>query len=1432
MALIGEAFVRVLPELGDFVKVLVASINKFPPVPVKVAPLTTGFRTLLAADLKKMAPVPVPVIPTLAPGSRAALLRELESRAAIPIKGVIAPTVAAAAVTSGVTTPAVVTAAATTAPAAAGLEVTTTATEKLSAEEKQLLAIQKALNTQIARNTSLETLLKSETLTVAEAVAALDVATKSATASQKLFADSLLTVNAELRLSLENAAAAAAATKAFAATQVGILSGTAAADAAVAAERLAGVENLVRLAAEKTAAVTDSLSVETLKLAEAQGVATEASAALAAAQKATDAAIALGDPVLISATADTYSLATAQKTQAEAAIVAAQTAEIAAAKQATALKTQIALSARQAEQAAKTEATVLRGAGATGLAAGGLRGATLAASSAFLVGAAAVTVLLKSLQAAGQFERQLNVLQAAAHATDGQMRELSAVAISLGKDLSLPAVSSKDAAVALTDLATAGFSVQQSIQAVRGALLLGVAAQIDTAQATDITVKTLDSFHLAGDQSIRVADSLTNAARAAEGNIADFANALAQIGPVAKQGGLSLEDTTAILTVFAKGGLSGAAAGTALRQALVRLENPTNAAAALLKLLNINIRDVQGNLRPDLFIQIGEAANKFGPAFRDAAFATLFGARAVKAADIAFQQGILGLIKAQQEQKNIGATAVLAAAQTKGLSGRFEELKKTVTTISVDLGNLTKGPVSGIVSGFTSAIRRVDQLTVSFKGLSGHLSLVSEGANQIAKTFSAGILPLVGIVAITKLYAAVVGVVTAAHARWIGTSAKLVAAQTALATAEAKAVAATQALAIAQTEAEVTAAQLVITETAAAVAVAEQTVAAETAAAANRTLTASLTSVLGKWGLLAVAAIGIGIAIRLLGRHVSDTKKATDELAASAQHLASAFNAENLILERKALEDLAAALERTARIQTDIQTRGVATRAGLVGQKTGTAAEAVAQQKASEAAHRFVLALRAQANAVKDFQPLLAHNRNLLADFVRLLGRIPTQKEISIFVTNQKTSTSLSKILDQVKALGGQAAIDAEEVGARIAEGVGKGLDLRIPDAIKSASPNIARTAAGLGKELFEAIALSMNTKTGATKNIIQKQISGIIDLLVSLGPAGFNALKGVGAQLMDGLVAGITQNQKEAIAAANQAFQDAVDQANEQVRAAVSSAKSNLGSMAQSLASAVGSVLDARAQAAIAALDKSALGREIQALQKSLDQTNLKAQRAELVLTVGQATDESSRRHALFQLRQFDLQTKLDTDKKKLASEKDTIQKTADAQKLAVQKNIQAYADAFAKGQISVAEFGKKVLGQIKAAIPDFDTAGKSMAATFQPVQEILDGIILQAKELAGFTGIAPGGTNQQNIIKITKIAADAQRSIADALKVKGESLAKINAESRGFLEVIAKAMLRISPETGPPSTRNSHKSHPQGFQATPDVSGDPLKQAAKVRG
>lgn len=294
----------------------------------------------------------------------------------------------------------------------------------------------------------------------------------------------------------------------------------------------------------------------------------------------------------------------------------------------------------------------------------------------------------KTIGLAASFERTLNVLQAVSGATGRQMHALRAEAIALGNDVTLPATSAKDAADAMTELSKAGLSTKNILGATKGVLQLSAAAQVSNADAAAIAARNLNAFGLQGKEAVHIADLLAGAANATSGDMTEFADALSYTSATAHQAHVPIEDTVAALGELANKGILGTQAGTAFQQMLLRLESPTAKARKEIDKLGISIYDQQGNIRPlrDIIAQFTEKTKGLSDEQRNAALNTIFGSRAIRAANVVLLGGVAAFDKSRKAVNQQGAAARLAGAQNKGFYGALDALKSSLETLAITLG--------------------------------------------------------------------------------------------------------------------------------------------------------------------------------------------------------------------------------------------------------------------------------------------------------------------------------------------------------------------------------------------------------------------------------------------------------------------------------------------------------------------------------------------------------------------------------------------------------------------------------------------------------------------------------------------------------------------------------------------------------------------------
>lgn len=332
-----------------------------------------------------------------------------------------------------------------------------------------------------------------------------------------------------------------------------------------------------------------------------------------------------------------------------------------------------------------------------------------------LVGAGALAAGVASVKMAGDYEQGLNIFKSVSGATAQQMAMVAAKARELGQDASLPGVSARDAANAMTELSKAGLSVNDTLAASKGVMSLAKAGQIDVADAATIAAQALNAFKLKGSDAGKVADVLANGANASATDIRGLSLGLQQSAAVASQFGVSLEDTVTTLGLFANRGMQGSDAGTSLKTMLISLANPSKKAANLMHELGINAYDASGKFvgMRQLAQNLQNGLKGLSEEQKQQALATIFGTDAFRAAAFLADSAGKSYDDMSKAVGRSGAAMDLAKAQNSGFNGALDNLKSTLETVGTDIGMKLLPPLtkiikelanSGIIEAFGTAL--------------------------------------------------------------------------------------------------------------------------------------------------------------------------------------------------------------------------------------------------------------------------------------------------------------------------------------------------------------------------------------------------------------------------------------------------------------------------------------------------------------------------------------------------------------------------------------------------------------------------------------------------------------------------------------------------------------------------------------------------------
>ena len=214
---------------------------------------------------------------------------------------------------------------------------------------------------------------------------------------------------------------------------------------------------------------------------------------------------------------------------------------------------------------------------AAGRAGSRLGGIGALAKVGLVAGAAGLGAFVaSSVKAGSDFDAVIRQVGAVAGVPKPKLKELSDLALKFGADTKF---SAGEAADAILELAKGGLTTADiKAGALKETLTLAAAGGLELGTAATAVSSGLNTFGLKAKDAGQVTAALAGAANASSASVESLAQGLAQVGPGARNAGLSVQETTAALAAFANAGIQGSDAGTSLKTFLARLV-PSTAAA-------------------------------------------------------------------------------------------------------------------------------------------------------------------------------------------------------------------------------------------------------------------------------------------------------------------------------------------------------------------------------------------------------------------------------------------------------------------------------------------------------------------------------------------------------------------------------------------------------------------------------------------------------------------------------------------------------------------------------------------------------------------------------------------------------------------------------------------------------------------------------------
>ena len=305
------------------------------------------------------------------------------------------------------------------------------------------------------------------------------------------------------------------------------------------------------------------------------------------------------------------------------------------------------------------------------------------------------------IEGAAAFEQAMSRVKAA---TGASAEELAALKKSAEDAGAATKYTSEEAAGALENLAKAGLSASDSIEALPAVLALAQAGDVGLAESAEYVTKAVMGMGLAFTDAGRVADVLALGANATNTSVSGLAEALSYAAPVAQSVGVSLEGTVAMMGKLADAGIDASRSGTAMANMLAQFSDPASAFKRALADAGIVTNDFEQALH-----QLAAAGPKGEKAIQ------AIGLNAGPALRSLLNQGMGALdeLKAKLEGA-AGSAAEAAKVMGDNLKGSMNGLSSAWDTVKNTLGT----PVLPVVKD------AVDQLAASLRGA------VSDGTIQ------------------------------------------------------------------------------------------------------------------------------------------------------------------------------------------------------------------------------------------------------------------------------------------------------------------------------------------------------------------------------------------------------------------------------------------------------------------------------------------------------------------------------------------------------------------------------------------------------------------------------------------------------------------------------------------------------------------------------
>lgn len=289
--------------------------------------------------------------------------------------------------------------------------------------------------------------------------------------------------------------------------------------------------------------------------------------------------------------------------------------------------------------------------------------------------------------------------------------------VSAAKEAGLTTVfSASQAGEALNYLALAGYNVQESIDTMPDILTIAAAGAMDLGRASDMVTDAMNALDLSIDDTSGFIDKMAKTAQSSNTNVEQLGNAILTVGGTATvlAGGVTELDTA--LGVLANSGIKARQGGTALRQILLNLTDPSEKASKMIEQLGLKVFDMEGNMRPlnEIFTDLNDIMKDFTDQQRMETLGTIFDARQVRAAT-ALMQGMGGAWDELSDKIDNadGSAEKMAETMRSNLNGAVNIAKSNIDSLAITIYEGISKNITDLVQSAIPQLQKLNEVLAS-----------------------------------------------------------------------------------------------------------------------------------------------------------------------------------------------------------------------------------------------------------------------------------------------------------------------------------------------------------------------------------------------------------------------------------------------------------------------------------------------------------------------------------------------------------------------------------------------------------------------------------------------------------------------------------------------------------------------------------------------